>query len=104
VACSRSSASCVACKDLYENQHDLRRPGSIVSRSSIGIKEDIAILQILSFGTGSQMLLKGVAALDWRDGGFVDFRVLLGFVSHIELVGSCNGVQWETAVRCEEES
>jgi hypothetical protein len=62
----------------------MRRSGNIVLRSSIGIEKDVAVLQILGFGAVLQMLLKGVAALDWRDGRFINSARLLVFVGHLE--------------------
>lgn len=47
------------------------------SRCSIGVEEDVAVLQVLGIGTSLEMLLKGVAALDGRDGSTVD-----GVVGH----------------------
>ena len=36
------------------------------------------------------MLLEGVAALDWRNGCFVDFARFLVFVGHIDVGDSCD--------------
>ena len=45
------------------------------SRSSIGIEQDMAILQVLSLRPVLEMLLERVAAIDRGDGSLVDLDV-----------------------------
>ena len=58
----------------------------MVLRSSTGVEEDVAILQVLSVGAMLQMLLEGITALDGRYRRFVHFASFLAFVGHVELV------------------
>jgi hypothetical protein len=77
-----------------EERHDVRR--------SSGVKQDVAILEILGVGTVLQVLLQAVAALvaaDGRDGRLVDDDgAVLGLCSRHDV----NGVSGRGAyVSCE---
>lgn len=69
-----------------------------VLRSSIGVEEDVAILQILHVGAVLQMLLEGITALNGRYGRFVHFASFLTFVGHVELVLDLREVRQEITV------
>jgi hypothetical protein len=43
-------------------------------RSSISIKQNMPVFQVLWVGACLKMLLEGVAALEWRDGGGINGR------------------------------
>lgn len=54
------------------------------SRSSIGIEQDVPVLQILSIWSQLEVFLERVAALERRDGILVDFQV--GSVFFVQIV------------------
>ena len=65
-------------------------PGKGNVRSGVGVEQDVSILQVLRVRPGLQVLLERVAALDGRDGGFVDGGCGLCVVGHglVFLAGS----------------
>jgi hypothetical protein len=54
-------------------------PGCHSLRSSIGVEENVTILEVLNIRTVLEVLLKGIAALKWGDRRLVDFEVRSGF-------------------------
>lgn len=57
------------------------------SRSSMGVKEDVSVLQVLGVRAQLEVFLEGVAALNGRDGTLVDLEIRCG--SLVEIVGHC---------------
>jgi hypothetical protein len=90
----------VAWRELDKNQHFVLALGDRDSRRSVGVEKDVAVLQVLSIGAMLQMLLKGVAALDWRNRRFIDHGSPLVFVGHSANIRSLYGIARKIVRNC----
>ena len=63
----------------------------MVLRGSIGLRENVSVLEILSVGAHLEMLLEGFFALDGRDGGVFDVGVCF-LCRHVGWVYDCSRV------------